>query len=423
MSTDVASPTEHSGAADASGARAEALLRALARRSEPGEGVTRLPFTPEHGAALDLLRTFMSEAGLAVSLDAAGTLIGRLAGPPGAPTLLLGSHQDSVRHGGAYDGIMGVVLPVLALGRLREAGVALPYAVEVLGFADEEGMRFPTALLGPRALAGTLDPAVLAMRDREGIALAEAMRRFGLDPDALGSLQRDPADVLGFVEVHIEQGPVLEHAGEALGVVTAIAGIERHSVRLTGRASHAGTVPMALRCDAMAGAAELVTAVERHARETPGLLANVGALEVWPNAANAIPGRVDLVVELRSDTDAVRERAGVAIATMAAAIAGRRGLGLAQSRSYFQSATPCDPALTTLMHEAIRAVGGAGQRLPSGAIHDASAMADLCPIGMLFVRCREGISHNPAEHASAADMGLAVAALSLFLRRLAARRR
>jgi len=423
MSSRPASTTDHHLAAQAAGGRAEALLQALARCSEPGEGVTRLPFTPAHRAALELLRAFMSASGLAVSLDAAGTLIGRLAGPPGASTLLLGSHQDSVRHGGAYDGIMGVVLPVLALQRLRAEGVVLPYAVEVLGFADEEGMRFPTALLGPRALAGTLDHAVLAMRDREGNTLAEVMRGFGLDPDGLGSLRRDPATVLGFVEVHIEQGPVLEHAGEALGVVSAIAGIERHTVRLTGRASHAGTVPMGLRRDAMAGAAELVSAVERHARETPGLLANVGALDVWPNAANAIPGRVDLVVELRSDTDAVRERAGVAIAGMAAAIAERRGLGLAQSRSYSQSATPCDVALSALMHEAVRATGGSGLHLPSGAIHDASAMADLCPIGMLFVRCREGISHNPAEHASAADMGLAVEALSVFLRRLGEHRR
>lgn len=419
--TPAVDPTNPDSTTSATGARADALLRALAAASAAGDGVTRLPFTSEHRAALDILRTLMTDAGLSVSLDAAGTLIGRQSGPPGSMTLLTGSHQDSVRHGGAFDGIMGVVLPVLALQQLRDAGVALPFAVEVLAFADEEGMRFPTALLGPRALAGTLDPAVLAMHDRDGVTLAAAMRDFGIDPDALPTLRRDPASVLGFVEVHIEQGPVLEQAGEALGVVTAIAGIERHSVQLTGRASHAGTVPMALRRDAMAGAAELVSAVERHARDTPGLLANVGALDVWPNAANAIPGRVDLVVELRSDNDAVREAAGVAIADIAAAIAERRGLGITQSRTYFQTATPCAADFIDAMDAAVQQVGGAGLRLPSGAIHDASAMADLCPIGMLFVRCREGISHNPAEHASADDMALAVDAMAAFFRVLAAR--
>ncbi|MEZ5766846.1 MAG: hydantoinase/carbamoylase family amidase [Paracoccaceae bacterium] len=244
-------------------ARASARLAALAACSAPGPGVTRLPFTPAHRAALAELTAQREAAGLSVRLDAAGTLIGRCEGPPGAPVLLLGSHQDSVREGGAYDGIMGVVLPILALEVLRDAGVALPFAVEVLAFADEEGVRFPTALIGPRALAGTFDPAVLDMEDADGTRLGDALRGFGGDPGAIAGLARDPGAVLGYVETHIEQGPVLEAAGDPLGVVTAICGIERHPVTLTGETGHAGTLPMEMRRDALVGAAALVTEVDR----------------------------------------------------------------------------------------------------------------------------------------------------------------
>ena len=207
------------------GAQAEALLNRLATCSEPGPGVTRLPLTPEHRAALDLLRVQMGAAGLTVTLDDAGTLIGRREGPAGSKTVLMGSHQDSVREGGAFDGIMGVVLPLLALRKLQSDGVDLPFSVEVLAFADEEGVRFPTALVGSRALSGTFEPDVLSMQDSRGITLRDAMTTFGLDPDGIGALARDPRDVICFVETHIEQGPVLEREDDALGVVTAICGI------------------------------------------------------------------------------------------------------------------------------------------------------------------------------------------------------
>ena len=402
------------------GAEAARRLAALAACSAPGPGVTRLPFTPEHRAALDLLSGWMRAAGLAVGLDAAGTLIGRRAGPPGVPTFLMGSHQDSVPEGGAYDGIMGVVLPLLALEKLAAEGAALPFAVELLAFADEEGVRFPTALIGPRALAGGFDTSVLEMTDVTGTTLREALRDFGLDPEAIAGLARDPASVLGYLETHIEQGPVLETAHEALGVVTAICGIERHPVVLTGETGHAGTLPMGPRRDALVGAARLVTEADRLARATPGLLATVGTLTVAPGAVNAVPREVRLSLELRAPDDATRAAAGQALTAYAHEIASEKGLTLDMRRSYAQPAAPCDPALSARLRDAITAQGLRGLQLASGATHDASAMADLCPIAMLFVRCRGGVSHRPEEHASAADMGRAVAAIATFLSSLPA---
>jgi len=405
------------------GARAADRLAQLAGLSAPGPGVTRLPFTEHHRAALDLLRGWMEGAGLQVRLDDAGTLIGRLDGPEGAPTFLMGSHQDSVREGGAYDGIMGVVLPLLALERLRAEGVRLPFTVEILAFADEEGVRFPTALLGPRALAGTVDMGVLDMQDADGVTLRAAMEGFGLHPDAIPGLARPPAGIIGYLETHIEQGPVLERAGQALGVVTAICGIERHPITVTGQTGHAGTLPMEGRRDALVGAAALVAEVHRLAQSTDGLLGTVGYLEVAPNAVNAVPREVRLTAEFRSADDAVRDGGGAALHRFAAALADRSGLGIDIRRSYAQPAQPCDAALSDRLETAIRDQGGAGLRLASGATHDASAMADLCPVAMLFVRCRDGLSHTPAEHADPADMGAAVTAIVAVLKGLAGARR
>lgn len=403
------------------GALAAERLAALAELSMPGPGVTRLPFTPEHRAALDLLGGWMEGAGLDVRLDAAGTLIGRREGPPGAPCMLMGSHQDSVREGGAFDGIMGVVLPILVLEKLRAEDVELPFAVEVLAFADEEGVRFPTALIGPRALAGTFDPAVLDMADAEGIRLGDAMRGFGLDPDAIPALKRDPAGIIGYLEAHIEQGPVLEAEREALGVVTAICGIERHPVVVSGETGHAGTLPMRMRRDALVGAAALVGEVDRMARDEPGLLGTVGTLTVLPGAVNAVPREARLTVELRAPEDAVRETAGQALGAFAQALAAERDLTVEMHRSYHQPAAPCDPGLTESLVQAVRATGGRGLSLPSGATHDASAMADLCPIAMLFLRCRDGVSHRPEEHASPSDMAMAIGAMCEFLQGMGAR--
>lgn len=398
------------------GARAATLLAELATCSEPGPGVTRLPFTPEHRAALDRLSRAMERAGLSVTIDDAGTLIGRLEGPEGSGTLLMGSHQDSVREGGAYDGIMGVILPILALEKLRDEGTNLPFSVEVLAFADEEGVRFPTALVGSRALAGTFAPAVLDMRDAGGTTLREAMSGFGLAPDRIGTLARDPAGTIGFLETHIEQGPVLETEGEALGVVTAICGIERHRITVLGETGHAGTMPMDGRRDALVGAAALVTEVHQIGTGTPDLRATVGALTVAPNVVNAVPRHVALTAEFRATDDATRRAAGGRLHRFAAELAAETGLGIECSLTYSQAAQPCAPDLSSTLRDAVRQAGGRGVTLPSGATHDASAMADLCPVAMLFVRCRDGVSHKPEEFAAPADMGRAVAALAAFLK-------
>lgn len=397
------------------GQRAEALLRDLAACSKPGPGVTRFPFTSEHRAVLDVLQTAMETAGLAVSLDAAGTLVGRREGPPGCKTFLLGSHQDSVREGGTYDGIMGVVLPILALEKLRNEGADLPFAVEILAFADEEGVRFPTALVGSRALAGTVDPSVLDMRDNQGITLREAMVSFGVEPSGIGALRRDPADVIGFLEVHIEQGPVLEREDEAIGVVTAICGIERYQIEITGETGHAGTLPMAGRRDALVGAAALVSEVDRLGQQTSDLRATVGALSVEPNVVNAVPRKVRLTAEFRSPSDEIRRAAGKALHRFAQDLAIERHLRIDCTRTYAQVAQPCDGDMTARLIRAAQKTGAQGVALPSGATHDASAMADLCPIAMLFVRCRDGVSHHPEEFASPDDMALAVSALCRFL--------
>jgi len=400
------------------GARAAAILAEVSEISEPGPGVTRLPFTPEHRAALDLLTRHMETAGLTVTLDNAGTLIGRKEGPPGSGTFLIGSHQDSVREGGAYDGIMGIVLPILAMEKLHSDGIDLPFSVEVLAFADEEGVRFPTALIGSRALAGTFDPAVLSMQDAQGTTLRGAMASFGLVPDRISALARDPKGVLGFLETHIEQGPVLQTEDEALGVVTAICGIERHLITLTGETGHAGTLPMENRRDALVGAAAIVAEVNRLGQETPGLRATVGALTVEPNVVNAVPRSVRMTAEFRSPNDDTRRDAGDTLHRFSQAIAAQHNLKIEAELTYSQVAQPCDETLSARLSTAARAVGLRGLTLPSGATHDASALADLCPIAMLFVRCRDGISHTPEEFASANDMGLAISVLSKFLRSL-----
>ncbi|OWY00033.1 Zn-dependent hydrolase [Thioclava sp. F1Mire-8] len=395
------------------GAVAQERLETIAKVSEPGPGVTRLPFGPEHEAALEIITDWMQKARCKVTLDAAGTLIGRREGPEGAPTLLIGSHQDSVRAGGAFDGIMGVALGCLALEAIGDR--ALPFSVEVLAFADEEGVRFPTALIGPRALAGTLDPSVFAMVDKTGVSLGAALEAFGGDPEGTAALARDPVSVAGYVELHIEQGPVLEGEDKPLGVVTAISGIERHRVTITGEAGHAGTVPMEMRHDALLAASDLVRGVHDMARDH-GIRATVGQLDVSPNVVNAIPARVDLTIEIRAAEDPARAAMGAALGPLCAQIAEATATQIEIEKTYAQPAQACDAALREGLAAAVRNVTGeAAPELPSGATHDASAMADLCPIAMLFLRCKGGISHNPAEYASAGDMGQAVSALAAFL--------
>ncbi len=391
-------------------------LEEIAQFSEGGPGVTRRPFTEEHRRANDMIATWMQKAGLEVQTDAAGTLIGRKAGAPDAKTLLIGSHQDTIRQGGKYDGIFGIALPILVLEALHER--KLPYAVEVLAFADEEGVRFPTALMGPRVLAGTFDSANLLKTDKDGVSLTEALSDFGGNPDGIAAAKRDPSDLLGYLELHIEQGPVLESLGLPVGIVTAICGIERWTVELEGQAAHAGTTPMGLRRDAFAGAAEIALAVESYCRETDGLVGIVASIALQPNVPNAIPGKATFSIELRASEDSIREDAADAISKKVEAVSATRRLGYRLTKTYAQNAVPCDPWLRGALARSLVQGGFRPHRLMSGATHDASAMADLCPVAMLFTRCRDGLSHHPDEAITAEDAQASAECLASFLQSL-----
>lgn len=392
-------------------------LEELARISADPDGkLTRLYLTPEHRRANDLVAGWMREAGMDVREDAAGNVIGRYEGAePGAPALLIGSHLDSVRDAGKYDGMLGVLGGIAVVADLFARGLRLSFAIEVIGFGDEEGTRFQSTLIGSRAIAGTFDPAVLAARDAGGTSLAEAMTGFGLDPARIGEAAYRRDAVLAYVELHIEQGPVLEAMERPVGIVTAIAGASRFAVTVTGTAGHAGTVPMTLRRDALAAAAEMILAVEELCSGRERLVGTVGRIEAFPGATNVIPGRVRFTIDLRSDTDSVRaERAG-AIRDRLDTIAGRRGVGLDVEVLHDSPAVACDPVMMAQLAAAARAEGYDAPELPSGAGHDAMAVVALCPVAMLFVRCERGISHNPAEAITAADAEAGVRTLARFV--------
>ncbi len=400
------------------GATVQARLAELARLTDEPGCLTRLYLSPAHRQAVTLVGDWMAAAGMSVALDAAATLIGRYAGRQAShQTLLLGSHIDTVRSAGRYDGTLGVVAAIEAVASLHRAGERLPFALEVLAFGDEEGVRFPTTLTGSRALAGGFDPVALDGRDGDGISLAEALRAFGGLPDRVTALARPPETVLGYVELHIEQGPVLEAADLPLGIVTAINGATRYRATIVGTPGHAGTVPMGLRRDALAAAAEMVLAVERIARGAKDLVATVGRIEASPGAVNVIPGMVRFTIDLRAPDDSTRAAACAALSAELQALAALRDVELALEQTHDAPAAPCDPRLIGQLEAAVVRAGLRPLRLPSGAGHDGMALARLCPIGMLFVRCRRGLSHHPDEFAATADIDRAVQVLLDFLRR------
>lgn len=399
-------------------ARVMRRLDELARfTSEPG-ATTRLYLTPEHKAAALRVADWMRDAGMEAGLDAAGNVVGRYPGAvSGAPRMLLGSHIDTVRNAGRYDGTLGVVAAIEAVAALHAGGEHLRFPIEVVAFGDEEGVRFPVTLTGSRAVAGILDLAVLEARDAEGTTLRDALRRFGCDPAALPRLARWRDDVLCYVELHIEQGPVLEAEGLPVAVVSAINGASRFMAEVEGMAGHAGTVPMRLRHDAVAAMAEMVLAVERTARVGPDLVATVGWLEAKPGAVNVIPASARFTIDIRSPNDAARRDATESLRREFQAIASRRGVGLALRAGYDAAALQCAPALADALERSVRRLGIPPRRLSSGAGHDGLAIGALCPVGMLFVRCGEGgISHDPRETITEEDAGTAVAVLLDFLR-------
>lgn len=398
--------------------RARTRLELIAGASATAEGVTRLPWTKEHQVALGQIRSWMEEAGLDVSLDAAGTLVGSSPNPEGKPWLLIGSHQDSVPTGGRFDGIMGIAVACLVAEALRDRIADFPFALQILAFADEEGVRFPTALIGPRALAGTLDPSALDMADRQGVTMRNAMASFGVDAGRTLEIARDPATSVGYLEAHIEQGPVLETQDLPVAAVSAICGISRFDVKVQGSTGHAGTVPMAGRKDALVAAGRIIALVSDEA-SAAGVRATVGTISVRPGAVNAIPAEARFTLEIRSETDMAREEFEADILGKMADSCATDGCELVATRTYDQRATACDPELTGALEAAIRDCGIEPMTIPSGATHDASAMADLCPVSMLFVRCRGGVSHRPDEFARAEDIGVAVRVLERTVARLA----
>lgn len=393
---------------------------ALGALSEEPERLTRRFATPALALASATVAEWARAAGMQVRRDAVGNLIGRYeAAQPGARTLLLGSHLDSVRDAGKYDGPLGVLVALACVERLHAQGRRLPFAIELLGFADEEGVRYHTAYLGSAAFAGAFDPAWLERVDESGITMAQAIRADGGDPGMIAGAARRAGDLVGYCEVHIEQGPVLEARGLPVGVVAAIAGQSRFNLRFIGMAGHAGTVPIDMRRDALCGAAELVLAAEAAARAEPGLVATVGEISAAPGASNVIPGQVALSLDVRHHDDAARVRAIAGLRARAEAIAESRQLDLSWQLVQEHAATPCDPALTELLGRAVAAQGYPLLALPSGAGHDAVVLSTIAPAAMLFVRCKGGVSHNPAEAVELADVAAAIETLGRFLELLA----
>jgi allantoate deiminase len=393
---------------------------ALARCSEQSGSLTRVFLSAEQRQANELVLAWMRDAGMAARLDAVGNVVGRYEGAtPGLPCLMLGSHLDTVRDAGRYDGMLGVVTAIECVADLSARGARLPFAVEVVGFADEEGVRFSATLLGSRAIAGTFDPAVLDRVDASGVTMRDALAAFGLDPARLGDAVRRPAAVLAYAELHIEQGPVLEAEGLPVGVVTAINGGNRFAVEVDGMAGHAGTVPMALRRDALAAAAECVLAVERIASGLPEVVGTVGRIEALPGAMNVIPGKARFSLDARAPTDELRRRAVAAMRAEFDAIAARRDVAISLTPIWEARTAACAAGLQRQLAEAVHAEGVRVHHLSSGAGHDGMALVDLAPIGMLFVRCKGGISHNPAEAVTQDDVATGARVLLRFIERFA----
>jgi allantoate deiminase len=381
----------------------------LATISSQPDRLERVHLSPEHRAANDLVAEWMREAGLSTWQDPAGNQCGRLEGAePGLPALLIGSHIDTVPDAGRYDGMLGVLLAIQVAARIRESGIRLPFALEVVAFSDEEGTRFGMALLGSRALAGTWDDAWWSLHDKDGITLAEAFQDFGLDPARLPGAFRRPENYVGYLETHIEQGPILDDADRRLAVVTSIAGARRYSIEVIGKAGHAGGTPYDRRRDALVGASELVVEIERISKRR-GVIGTVGKLQAFPGGVNVIPGRVELSLDLRAEFDDERDAALEEIWATAEELCARRGLTLATTEIYRADAVPCDPRLMQAVGAGIRATGD-DEPLAfwSRAGHDGMAVVALAPIAMLFLRCRGGVSHHPDEHVRTSDVAAAL---------------
>ena len=394
---------------------ADRLAELAAVSDDPGN-LTRLYLGPAHRTAADLVAKWMREAGMTTRIDALGSVVGRYRARDAGPlTLMLGSHIDTVRDAGRFDGPLGVLTAVEVVKAAAESGKRFPFAIEVVAFGDEEGVRFASTLGGSKALAGRFDFKALDEVGDDGVSRRQALKAFGANPARVSEEALSPDRALGYVEVHIEQGPVLEQEGLPVGVVTAIDGVTRGTVEVDGVAGHAGTVPMPMRRDALAAAAEMLLAIEARARSQSNLVATVGKMEVPGSAANTIPGRVRFTLDIRSPSDQERLNTVGDIRKAIATIAQSRGVTAQFAIGHEVPAALCDQRLSDQLAKAVEAVGIKPRRLPSGAGHDAMAFDKVIPFAMLFVRCRGGVSHNPAEFASPDDINIAARVLSAFL--------
>jgi allantoate deiminase len=399
----------------AAGRRLMARLQTFAGFSDEPRRLTRLFLSEAHRRAAHAFIAWCGQAGLQAKIDAAGNVVARYEGKrAGAPALLLGSHIDTVRDAGSYDGNYGALAALSVLEALKARDERLDHAVEIVAFGDEEGVRFRTTLTGSRALAGNYPEDVLDQKDAQGVLMRDALLAFGGDPDRAASLRRP--DVVAFVEAHIEQGPTLEAEGLPLGVVTAINGATRLEVVIDGVAGHAGATPMHLRRDALAAAAEIMLAIEERACREPDLVATVGRLAAWPGATNVIPGHVQFSIDLRAPSDANRVAALADVEARISTIAAMRRVQASIAKSHEAGAYVCDPNIVVGLTNAVEAVGVRPRLLPSGAGHDTMAMGALCPAGMLFIRCKDGVSHNPLESITLEDCAIGLKALTQFVR-------
>ncbi|MGE8081125.1 allantoate amidohydrolase [Peribacillus loiseleuriae] len=404
--------------------RISTRIEELATCSSTSVGVTRLPFTAESTKAEKLVEEWMKAAGMSVRKDSLNNIIGRYEGKdPSAPVLMIGSHLDSVIEAGKFDGILGVITGIEVVQTLQDNGIILENPIEVVGFCDEEGVRFHSTFLGSKAIAGTFTAEDLERTDEQGITIAEALKGIGIaDPYAYKNASRTPEELLAYLELHIEQGPVLEKKNEPVGVVSGIAGATRFSFEIIGKPGHAGTVPVAIRQDALLGASDLISYIEKIAIQNEPLVATVGKLTVGPGASNVIPGLVTGTLDIRDLNVERKQKAIDAILTESKRIAEARGLQINFEQVMEADPVYCNEDMIKVITESISEQSGSVVSLVSGAGHDAMAMADVTNVAMIFVRCKDGLSHHPDESVTVEDMGAGAKVLYSTVIKIATKR-
>ncbi|NLR93579.1 M20 family metallo-hydrolase [Flammeovirga sp. SR4] len=392
------------------------VLEELSKYSKEGPGVTRLYLTEEHKAAYSYLEKLMTDIGLTVEVDNIGNMIGTYTSPEKTnKTIVLGSHQDTVRNGGKYDGAMGVILPLIALKHCIQNNIPLKYNVKIASFGDEEGVRFATTYLGSKVLAGTFTSDLLDRKSEYGNTLKEELISFGLDPNKIPE-DKLTDDIVGYLEVHIEQGPVLQHKNLAVGVVNAIQGSHRYTININGMAGHAGTIPMPLRKDAGVGASESMVELTRYLETIENIVATFGIVEFLPGSINVIPGEANFTMDIRSLDEKLIKDTVTKFDQILRDVCNKRGLTYTLTNTNEAPPTTCSDTIIKQLETSVANVGSDVFTFPSGAGHDAQEMKNITDMGMLFVRCKDGISHNPLESVTENDLDIAAKVVVDFLK-------